>query len=528
MYISLKTKIWLTVLSVVLMFSFFSLYYFPRQQGQLLLQNYNSEVQNLANTVSLGVKIALTEQNFEGVQTAMEFVKDDPRLQFIALVQEDTTWQQNHTSYMLKHSVFKTFPDKVKVAPNLTSNADLVVKRSPFHTSLLSGYILLGFTTKGIIENEKRIRNTSLMVSGIVLLIGILISFMLAKNISIPLLALRDAALRVGKGDLMQRVQIKTSDEIEELGNAFNKMVDDLSKTRKELRDVNASLSSTNETLHTTLDELKATQAQLIQNEKMASLGELTAGIAHEIQNPLNFVKNFAEVNMELINEIKEDLQAGNLKETVSILNDVVNNNEKVIHHCHRADGIVKGMLQHSRMSTGQKEPIKINSFVDEYLRLAYHGLRAKDKTFNTSIQTNFDESVGMVNIVPQDFGRVLLNLFNNAFYAVMERKEAEDAEYNPTVIVTTKRVSANLFGAKSSPSEEQGIEIIVSDNGNGIPQNIITKIFHPFFTTKPTGQGTGLGLSLSYDIIKAHGGEIKVNSKEGEGAEFIIRLPKL
>ena len=523
MHISLKTKIWLTVLSVVLMFSFFSLYYFPQQEGKLLLKNYNTEVQNLANTVSLGVKIALTEQNFEGVQTAMEFVKDDKRLQFIALVQEDTVWQQDYAKFSLKHSVFKTFPDRLKIDPDLISNDDLVVKRSPFHTSLLSGYILLGFTTKGIIESEKNIRNTSLIVSGIVLLIGILISFLLAKNISVPVLALRDAAMNVGKGDLTQRVQIKTSEEIKELGKAFNKMVDDLSKTRNQLKDANTSLSSANETLHTTLHELKATQAQLIQHEKMASLGELTAGIAHEIQNPLNFVKNFAEVNAELINEIKEELNSGNIKEAVNISNDVVNNNEKIIHHCSRADSIVKGMLQHSRMSTGQKELTNINSLTDEYLRLAYHGLRAKDKFFNTGIQTNFDESIGLINIAPQDIGRVLLNLISNAFYAVSEKKKAASKSYEPLVTVTTRRIK---LPANSFASGVEGLEIIVADNGTGIPQKVINKIFQPFFTTKPTGQGTGLGLSLSYDIIKAHGGTLKVETKEGEGAEFIIQLP--
>jgi two-component system NtrC family sensor kinase len=261
--------------------------------------------------------------------------------------------------------------------------------------------------------------------------------------------------------------------------------------------------------------ELKSTQAQLIQSEKMASLGELTAGIAHEIQNPLNFVNNFSEVNKELIAEMREEIAKGNYDEVNALAKDVEDNEEKINHHGKRADAIVKGMLQHSRSSTGVKEPTNINALTDEYLRLAYHGLRAKDKSFNAEMQTDYDQAIGNINITPQDIGRVLLNLYNNAFYAVAERRKAEGVGYEPTVIVTTKKSSNQVY-------------ITVSDNGNGIPQKIVDKIFQPFFTTKPTGQGTGLGLSLSYDIVKAHGGEIKVETKEGEGSEFLIVLPLL
>jgi len=258
--------------------------------------------------------------------------------------------------------------------------------------------------------------------------------------------------------------------------------------------------------------ELKSTQAQLIQSEKMASLGELTAGIAHEIQNPLNFVNNFSEVNSELIEEMNNE---NDIKGMKGIANDIKQNNEKISFHGKRADAIVKGMLQHSRASSGQKELTDINKLTDEYLRLAYHGLRAKDKSFNVEIKTGFDGSIGNINIVPQDIGRVLLNLINNAFYAVNERQKVEGVGYEPIVTVSTKKV-----GDK--------VEIKVKDNGHGIPQKILDKIFQPFFTTKPTGEGTGLGLSLSYDIIKAHGGEIKVETKEGEGSEFVIRLRML
>ncbi len=260
-------------------------------------------------------------------------------------------------------------------------------------------------------------------------------------------------------------------------------------------------------------EELKSTQAHLIQREKMASLGELTAGIAHEIQNPLNFVNNFSEVNRELLIEMKDEMNNGNLDDANAIANDVIENSEKINHHGKRADAIVKGMLQHSRKSEGLKEPTDINALCDEYLRLSYHGLRAKDKSFNADFKTDFDETIGTINIIPQDIGRVLLNLINNAFYAVNERQKITEENYQPTVFLTSKKVGDRVV-------------LTVKDNGNGIPQNIFNKIFQPFFTTKPTGQGTGLGLSLSYDIIKAHGGEIKVESKENDGTTFIIQLP--
>ena len=278
------------------------------------------------------------------------------------------------------------------------------------------------------------------------------------------------------------------------------------------------SKQKANKILEKTVDNLKSTQSQLIQSEKMASLGELTAGIAHEIQNPLNFVNNFSEVNKELIGEMKEEIEKGNYDEVKTIAKDIEDNEEKINHHGKRADAIVKGMLQHSRSSSGVKEPTDINALCDEYLRLSYHGLRAKDKSFNATMKTDFDKSIGNINIIPQDIGRVVLNLINNAFYVVDEKKKASTSSagqpYEPTVSISTKK-------------KGDKVEIKVSDNGNGIPQKVLDKIFQPFFTTKPTGQGTGLGLSLSYDIVtKGHGGELKVVTKEGEGSEFLIKLP--
>jgi len=278
--------------------------------------------------------------------------------------------------------------------------------------------------------------------------------------------------------------------------------------------------------------ELKLTQKQLIQSEKMASLGELTAGIAHEIQNPLNFVNNFSEVNAELINEMEQEIARGNLEDVKAIAKDIKENEQRINHHGKRADSILKGMLQHSRSGSGQKEPTDINALADEYLRLAYHGLRAKDSAFNAKMTINPDKSMDKISIVRQDIGRVLLNLMNNAFYAVNEKKKLLAIDltglpnllgldaYEPTVSISTKKINYPPAGGVG------GIEISIRDNGNGIPQKILNKIFQPFFTTKPTGQGTGLGLSLSYDIIKAHGGELRVETKEGEFAEFIIELP--
>jgi two-component system, NtrC family, sensor kinase len=328
--------------------------------------------------------------------------------------------------------------------------------------------------------------------------------------LSFPVSLLVYVALRVREiiRDVQQNAQrvMQLSEERKDQAIRQQKLLEEeVSRQTKELR--------------TSFENLKSTQAQLIQSEKMASLGELTAGIAHEIQNPLNFVNNFSEVNKELLIEMKEELENGNVDEVKAIANDVIANQEKINHHGKRADAIVKGMLQHSRSSSSVKELTDVNALVDEYTRLCYHGLRAKDKSFKATITTDFDRSIGKINIVPQDIGRVVLNLLTNAFYAVNECALSAVAtpaglnKYEPTVSISTKNIN-------------EKVEISIADNGHGIPQKVLDKIFQPFFTTKPTGQGTGLGLSLSYDIVKAHAGEIIVHNREGEGTEFIIELP--
>lgn len=261
------------------------------------------------------------------------------------------------------------------------------------------------------------------------------------------------------------------------------------------------------------LAELKSTQAQLIQAEKMASLGELTAGIAHEIQNPLNFVNNFSEVNQELVQELKDEMTNASIEQALMIADDILKNEQKIYHHGKRAAVIVKGMLQHSRISAGHKELTDINNLCEEYLRIAYHSYSAKDKNFHLDLKTKFDKTIQKINIVPQEIGRVLSNLINNALYAVNQKSKEEAGDYKPAIVIETRESLNRVY-------------ITVSDNGNGIPEKIVDKVFQPFFTTKPTGEGTGLGLSLSYDIVKANGGEISVVTREGEGTEFTVMLP--
>ncbi len=868
--LTVKGKILLTVLTVVLMFALFILLYFPARQERYLLENYNEEIENFAKTVALGVKIALTEQNFEGVETAIDFVRHDERLVFVSLVQTDTiaTSISDSAGYHVEKTVFKSFPDSIKVDPYAKSSDEYIIKNAPFFTPMMSGEILLSFSTEEIIESRRQIRTTSIIASLIVFIVGLSIGFWLARNISRPVLALRDAANKVGEGDLTQSVKKHSRDEIGELSVAFNKMVKDLSieaaleRVRKKttameqsadlayatatifdelerigwsydycgigiidahdqqlnfwtannpgennspwiwsevsltghpllegifhawqaqesfayllkgedlksfyqeiitkgfqfpelvLHDamsqeaqysfhevfpagilsvfrkdpfednsvqimhrfaeafnlaftrfqdlqnsearaleemkqstldrvrgeiagmrnkedltritpliwreltalgvmfircgvfivdevqgvIHAYLSTPDgnslgvfdlsyrsndlakklidywrkesiyyekwtknqfitfmkslldqgqiqseskfqghtdppEVLHLNfspfkqgmlyvgntspltreelnlvqslaeafsiaytryedfkqleeaknkteeaLSELKATQSQLIHAEKMASLGELTAGIAHEIQNPLNFVNNFSEVSIELFNDMMVEMNSGNGQEVKAISRDIKQNLDKINHHGKRASSIVKGMLEHSRTGKRQKEPTDINAMVDEYLRLAFHGLRAKDKTFNAEYKIDLDKNLPLINVISLDIGRVLLNLINNAFYAVSKKAKNNINGYVPTVIVSTRKLKKQA-------------EIKVTDNADGIPSDVLDKIFQPFFTTKPAGEGTGLGLSLSFDIItKGHGGALKINTEVGKGTEFIIILPE-
>lgn len=307
--------------------------------------------------------------------------------------------------------------------------------------------------------------------------------------------------------DLLKFKLERTEKDRETLSIMLEESVQDVQKKA-------ATIEKANTELQEALENLKATQTQLIHAEKMASLGELTAGIAHEIQNPLNFINNFSEINADLVNELQSAVEERDFSEIADLLKNIRENEEKIVHHGKRADSIVKNMLLHSRSNANVKEPTDINALADEYLRLSYHGMRAKDKSFNATMNTDFDPSVGKIEIVMQAVGRVLLNLINNAFYAVMHRcKSTMGAGFEPTVSLSTKRTGNEIL-------------LVIEDNGCGIPDKIKDKIFQPFFTTKPTGEGTGLGLSLSYEIIKTHGGDIEVESSENKGTKFTIHLP--
>jgi len=468
------------------MFSFFILFYFPAQQEKYLLRNYNKEVANLAGTVALGVKIALIEQNFEGVQTSMEFVKDDPHLRYVAMVQLDTVWNEHHNMFTLTRKLFKSYPDSVRVDINAVTSDSLIIKSAPFETNILSGEILLGFTTSEINQSKKQIRTTSMMVSAVVFIIGILIGFWLARRISIPVLALRDAAERVGEGDRTQFLKTSARDEIGDLTRAFNKMVVDLKHAE---------------------DKIKSAQAQLVASEKMASLGQLTAGIAHEIKNPLNFVNNFSELSSELLDQFQH---SKNEQERLEILHDLKGNLEKITLYGKRADSIITGMLMHSRNTREDKVPVDVNKLCEEAMNLAFHSMRAKEAGFNGSLEKNLEPELPKVNAHAHDLSRVFLNLISNALYAVWSTHKS-----GKTPVVTV-----------STHSENGCVFIKVRDNGPGIPEKVISKIFEPFFTTKPSGEGTGLGLSISYEIIKAHGGVLSVQSRENDFTEFTISIP--
>lgn len=334
----------------------------------------------------------------------------------------------------------------------------------------------------------------------------------LRSNLLSPLNQILEGVRQVDAGNLSVQVPVLVNDEVGKLALQFNSMTRSLHRYSS---DMETLVEERTIQLQQSLDTLKSTQTQLIQKEKMASLGELTAGIAHEIQNPLNFVNNFSEVSTELVGELKDELDRGDTAEAKAIADDLTQNLQKITHHGGRASAIVKGMLEHSRTGTGERQSTNLNALADEYLKIAYQGLRAKDKSFNAELKTDFLTDLGKVEVMPQEIGRVLLNLYNNAFYAVSQRaRQNTDPDYQPMVSVQTKRLTNT-------------VEIRVHDNGTGIPDEMKAKIFQPFFTTKPTGEGTGLGLSLSYDIVtKGHGGTLTVESVEGEGTTFVIDLP--
>lgn len=524
--LTVKTKIWLAVTSIVLLFSFFVLFYLPAIQEQSLLNNFNKDVQNQANTVALGVKIAMTEQNFQGVQTAMDFVKQDPLLQFVSLLQTDTVWNAAHTRSRITRTVFKTYPERRKVDVNAASNDSTVVKRAVFLTPVMSGEILLSSSTREIVQSKRHIRITSLFFSFVVFSIGIGIGFVLARSISVPVLKLRDAATRVGRGDLTQRVQSNSRDEIGELGTAFNKMVTDLSTARQELETRSSELLVEKKKsddllvgLQRTLADLRDTQEQLIRQEKLASIGQLTKGLVDRLLNPLSYVSNFADVSIELLQESKQLLALPPYTadehmqtELLPLLDMVENSAEKIKEHGSSLTRIVRSMDKLLQSKPVELVDFDINFFVDEQLVTYKNGLTENYRAIPLELIKGNNPANISVRLVPTEMSIVLFNLLNNAMYSVHE-KALRNPGFHPKLTVITA-------------FQEAAVEIRIQDNGTGMSAVEKEQLFSPFFTTKPTSKGTGLGLFISQDIAKTHKGRITVETRPDVSTTFTISLP--
>jgi signal transduction histidine kinase len=524
--LTVKTKIWMAVTTIVLLFSFFVLFYLPAVQEKTLLNNFNKDVQNHANTVALGVKIAMTEQNFQGVQTAMDFVKQDPLLRFVSLIQIDTVWNANHTAYQLTRNIFKTYPERKKIDIAGVSNDSIVVKHAIFNTPTMNGDIILAFSTKEIVQSRKQIRATSLFFSFVVFSIGIVIGFGLARNISIPILKLRDAATKVGRGDLTQQVSNESRDEIGELGVVFNKMVTDLAIARQELENRTSELIIEKKKsddlltgLKQTLADLKETQEQLIRQEKLASVGQLTKGLVDRLLNPLSYINNFAAVSNELLQESLELLVATKPtanepehQEILSLFTLIEKNIEKIEEHGSSLTRIVRSMDKLLQNRSDIFIESDINSFVENQVAT----YQADWKENHCAIPLKFTRGNNLhsytARILPAEMGLVLTSLLHNAMYALQE-KAVKNPFFTPEVTVETHY-------------DDNYVSICIRDNGTGISEEEKRQLFSPFFTTKPTSKGTGLGLFLSQDIVKTHKGSIVVDTQPDVYTAFTILLP--
>jgi two-component system, NtrC family, sensor kinase len=365
---------------------------------------------------------------------------------------------------------------------------------------------------------ESAMRTAAVLLAGLVL--AALVAWFMVRRMVGPIRLLQAGAARIGAGDLDSRIDVQTGDELESLADQFNTMAGQL---RQSYSGLEHKVAERTRELHESLEELKAAQANLIQAEKMASLGQLTAGIAHEIKNPLNFVNNFAILSVELLNELKETtapalplLQDRQRADAAEVIGMLTSNLEKITEHGRRADGIVKSMLEHSRGSSGERRTVDLNTLIEEALNLAYHGARAQDQSFSITLERDFGSGIAPIELSPQDIMRAFLNVFSNGFYAAAKRaRSGALPEFEPTLKVTTRSLG-------------DAVEVRVRDNGAGIPADIRDKLFQPFFTTKPTGEGTGLGLSIAYDVVtQQHGGTITVDSEVDTFTEFVITLPR-
>jgi signal transduction histidine kinase len=516
----------MAVTTIVLLFSFFVLFYLPAIQERTLLNNFNKDVQNHANTVALGVKIALTEQNFQGVQTAMDFVKKDPLLRFVSLIQLDTTWNAKHTTYQITKNIFKTYPDRKKINLNVVSDDSIVVKHSSFSAPMMKGEIILAFSTKEIIQSRKQIRATSLFFSFLIFSIGILIGFGLARNISVPILKLRDAATKVGRGDLTQQVLNKSSDEIGELGIVFNKMVTDLATARQELENRTKELilekkksDDLLEGLKQSLVDLKDTQEQLIRQEKLASVGQLTKGLVDRLLNPLSYINNFAAVSNELLQETQELLATDKYtadqhvhQEIISLFTLVESNIEKIKDHGSSLTRIVRSMDKLLQNKSEVFIESDINQFVETQVAIYKHELEEDYRTIPLELIQGINVKNFSIKILPTEMGLVLTSMLNNAMYALNE-KSLKNPNFDPKLTVETQY-------------DDNYVAIVINDNGIGISEGERRQLFSPFFTTKPTSKGTGLGLFLSQDIVKIHKGTISVDTQPDAYTTFTIQLP--
>jgi two-component system NtrC family sensor kinase len=518
MRITLKTKIWFMILAIVLIFSFFSLFYFPAQQGKYLLETNQEAVTNLAETIDLGVRMALNEENFEGARDAMKLAKENKRLKFVCLQKEDSVFSSDTAKRMVSYSNLYQYPDSAITDTSKYPKGSILVKSIPFNTKSMKGAILLVFSTDEINRSLRIVKNTSLIVSGAVLLISILIGFWLSRQISVPVLALRDAAQKVGTGDLTQHVINNSGDEIGDLAKAFNKMVEDLLHAREELNTANQNLARTNETLKQTLEDLKAAQEQLVQAEKMASLGQLTAGVAHEINNPINFVtaniQPLKDDMMDILSVISRyekvirekklendftELDEYRIEAKIDLTIQEINNLLKGIEEgAIRTSEIVKGLRNFSRMDQSIFKKANINDCLETTLTLLHSTYKNR-----VEIEKNYG-NIPEVDCFPGQINQVFMNILSNAIQAISGEG---------TIFIKTYQ-------------DENTVKISLRDTGSGMTDEVSKKIFDPFFTTKEIGKGTGLGLSISYGIIEKHNGKIEVFSQLGKGTEFVITIP--